>query len=493
MTNTAQNRLTFFFTVAVAACGGSETPADTGNADAGTGADAGPSDTGPADTGGPTDMGADAGPADTGLPPLTNYRLILDGEEIATQGTNLQLCVHEYPELPCAQMTPLQNRVSALIRVPSSERFHFKVTDPTGFYANLLVPIRSRDPDGNLGWIISTSAQIEAITQTASVSADDTGAILFLISSPSFDPEAVAGSTIESPTGQVVYLTPDSLPDPTLNAASAGGEVVVVGAETGTHTMRFMVDKGTCNPGFGAGWPADGVPDSVEALVLPGFTMLFALDCPDIEGRAAIECDLVDQDCGPMMKCRTEFFTDVDGNFNSGTRCVGDEPMGGGDACSRVDDEAGNDDCSAGNYCAFWGLPQSQPQARQCFALCYGNDDCGADQYCLGFSAGPTSGGSCVDRCDPFGSDCGPGNHCALIRTTSRDRGQQDEFVCQFVGGLAEGGQCANSRGCAAGLSCALGNDLEFRCRQPCDENNGCAAGQQCTPANANTASGVCI
>lgn len=151
-----------------------------------------------------------------------------------------------------------------------------------------------------------------------------------------------------------------------------------------------------------------------------------------------------------------------------------DDPVGLREACSRPNDVPGEDTCDVGHFCAYWGLPTSDPQPRHCLPHCETADDCGENQACVIISDSIPHHGLCTDTCAPFDEGaCGEGLHCTAERVDT-DGGLP--WTCNRYREITEGETCTPGFDlCAEGLVCAYSlDDGVGRCGRPCDDAHPC-------------------
>ena len=225
------------------------------------------------------------------------------------------------------------------------------------------------------------------------------------------------------------------------------------------------------------GWTA-GETATLDTPFEAGAATLVLVQLEGLMGRDAQRCDLLGQDCAAGEKCRVVFFNDAAGTQRAGTDCAPDGSVPEGDSCVRASG-AGDDDCAAGGYCAYWGLPQSTPQERTCHAFCTEDGECDAGEICLGVGAIEVSG-NCAATCEPFGDDCVAGTHCSPIASV-HDGERSIELICNFIGTGGEGSPCTFSTDCVADMACIfLAADGASQCRPMCDAMHPCTFDSEC-------------
>lgn len=208
---------------------------------------------------------------------------------------------------------------------------------------------------------------------------------------------------------------------------------------------------------------------------------------PDLPPPAP-DCDPVAQDCADGKKCAMVLEANT---YHE--RCVDPpaEPAGTGEGCTRPGGVVGIDTCGTG-FCAFWGLPEADPQPRVCRMYCGADEACADGETCVRL-AGVGRPGVCVPSCDPLANDCDEGTACGPAANVDPSRAA---FYCQFLGDVPAGQSCAAGR-CAPGLICdAPAGTLELRCRAFCDEDGDCPASEHCNPVRLEKAPpgfGYCV
>lgn len=428
--------------------------------------DAGPliPDFGPAPDDGPL---ADEGPRLETVPVTVTFFEVGPGET-----TGYTVCVHEYPQVDCVRAI---GERAVEIDVPVGP-LHLVATSDG--YVPTILPVMVPEDGIDLGRVIFFTEEQAAAGQTEAqvTQSDDLGAMIAWVKDGQGpdDTFALVGGTFVGPGGtDSRYTTPDGAVSPDLEAMVESGSAVVYNIPEGTQTFAWRMVEGVCEAPE-LGWATEDGAAVIDALVLPGHLTIAYLDCSSLRGRFGRDCDPVAQDCGDGEKCRGVFFDDSRGVPRFGSRCVADGSVALGESCARVNDEAGNDDCTSGGYCAYWDLPRSEPQARRCLPFCEGDIDCAPSQQCLGLGTieGP---GTCVDRCEPFGDDCVAGTHCAGRISVRNGEAEDAIFQCQFIGELGEGESCDDAEQCDAGLSC-----VGRACRALCNDDNPCGDGFTC-------------
>ncbi|MEM1413585.1 MAG: hypothetical protein AAGH15_01730 [Myxococcota bacterium] len=460
--------------VAVAACG---------DDDGGVGPDSGvPVDGGMTSDGGAMDGGGDAG--DDAGPELVVLVLRFADALDRSPVEGITACALEYPELPCSRQ--LAGNTVAIDLPPGPVTIEALGREHAPALLPLVVPAEGLTVEQAP---LLRADSLEIFLLVAGIDPSEPAVLVGARELP-LDPEAVAGSTMMGPEGSTTWYLRDDLGlTPPRMDTSIVGAGAVVGVAPGTRRVAVSGPMAGC-VGDENGWTREGDAQVLDLPVRAGFLTMTYLDCGELPGRDARECDTVAQDCGDGEKCRAHFFVDRDGTDNFGTECVVDGALGLGESCERVDGEAGDDDCAAGAYCAYWDLPRSDPQDRACVPFCQSDDDCVADQFCLGLGT-ELGDGSCVDRCTVFGEECAPGTHCAP-RLSVRNGTSEAVLQCQFVGDIPEGDSCTDAEQCAAGLACINTTGVPF-CRRLCDEDAPCDAGESCTALEALPEASVCL
>lgn len=163
-------------------------------------------------------------------------------------------------------------------------------------------------------------------------------------------------------------------------------------------------------------------------------------------------------------------------------RCIdmADAPADVHEPCERPDGVPGADNCGAGLFCTFWGLPRTDPIERACLKLCDSQDDCAQGRVCAAAGA-PFTHGLCATSCDPDGAAdaCGEGLGCQPVGGI--DRGTSElVFRCAWAGDREPGrqcsfGQCDQTGSCRnnAGISGAY-------CAKYCRGQDDCVQGETC-------------
>lgn len=196
-------------------------------------------------------------------------------------------------------------------------------------------------------------------------------------------------------------------------------------------------------------------------------------------------CDVVtNEGCDEGEKCAT-LWLDA-GWYDISCIPVAEETVAETEVCTRPNGMPGEDNCEVGFFCAFWGLPHSEPQQRQCMPMCTTNEHCDASEACMTFSASMPSNGACLATCDPFDdASCSEGTSCNAERV---DADGNIRWICNRTGTQEAGEGCLPSYDdCSAGLSCGYSlEDGISRCGAPCDETHACPDGQTCQ-VQANT------
>lgn len=151
--------------------------------------------------------------------------------------------------------------------------------------------------------------------------------------------------------------------------------------------------------------------------------------------------------------------------------CVAEGTVRPGDPCF-YDPASDTDDCVAGSFCgpAASGDPNAPPA---CTRFCASDSDCESGSICGAFPASEhLPGGSCVQSCSIFGSECGPGATCSSSRL---DTDGAHFPVCRPVGPGLAGDPCQGQLDCGANEGCANGV-----CTELCDQNHPCPAAKAC-------------
>ena len=197
---------------------------------------------------------------------------------------------------------------------------------------------------------------------------------------------------------------------------------------------------------------------------------------------SSIECDPIEQNCGPGEKCVP---SGSDGGPWDTTRCVevaGDGLVG--DPCTVTGDKFGGfDDCALGHIC--WNVDDELHGT--CIAQCTGthaDPQCAEGSTCVIANAGVLT--LCFPNCDPLEQDCpegdvcvpsytGPGFICVL--DASGREGQAND-ACKFADACDPGLLCANS----ATTSSACSIDSSGCCTPFCSFPGGACPNpdQQC-------------
>lgn len=249
-----------------------------------------------------------------------------------------------------------------------------------------------------------------------------------------------------------------------------------------TDTANFR------NGGYHCGAFDDSVDlvDTARARLVVAATVAAAAEAlqagPADQGGTGMPdpCDPVAQDCADGKKCAAK----LTGSDAWRTACVDEpaDPVGKGVVCERPTGEVGIDTCAPGLFCAYWGMPKSNPTVRQCQVLCKGDADCDAGEVCARAGIFRAGYGTCKPTCDPFEAVCKAGLGCQ-----NEDRayeGGGTVYVCERAGTGGEGAGCfVGDSECAAGLGCAYSPTTgEAVCRPYCDPDHPCAAGSACAP-----------
>lgn len=151
--------------------------------------------------------------------------------------------------------------------------------------------------------------------------------------------------------------------------------------------------------------------------------------------------------------------------------------------CARPAGTFGEDTCDAGLFCAYWGMPQSEPQKRQCLSLCNSAADCGEGEACVLGSPTVTRLGMCMKQCDPFADSCGQGLACRYWGPRAEDGATIN--TCLWTNTGPEGTPCDPTFGtdCESGLNCVVSTETgTAECRAYCDADHPCPANRQCVP-----------
>ena len=196
-------------------------------------------------------------------------------------------------------------------------------------------------------------------------------------------------------------------------------------------------------------------------------------------------CDITTQQgCEDGERCTAIF----SGGWS--IQCIpeAESPVADGETCTRIDDVAGQDTCEAGSYCAFWHVPQSDPQERICHAMCASDDGCADGEECLRLGGVELQIGICTPTCDPRdpGAVCPDGTECVLQANVDPRR---NSFLCFPVspGTAAAGDSCADAR-CAEGLTCNSGAVSQGpTCVPWCEDDSACPTGSSCLPEGVTT------
>lgn len=204
-------------------------------------------------------------------------------------------------------------------------------------------------------------------------------------------------------------------------------------------------------------------------------------------------CDLVAQDCPADEKCIA--ITTSAGSADPYTiTCaprvdmpVAPGPPDSAEACSRTGG-VGEDDCAAGSFCTFWGLPRSRPQRRICLPFCATDADCAipGDQCVHLFRT--HNRGMCTAPCDPLDAEACPGGRCVELGSGQVYNRDYPRFLCLPRDGemQAEGEPCSPEMRCLKGLRCHWARAGRAPvCTRWCADNEDCADGQDCQPSGA--------
>ena len=441
--------------------------------------------------GGGMDAGGDpdAGPDDAGRTADVSLGFRFpDGSRPVVDG--LELCVPEYPTIPCG--TPGADDHTT-VRVPLGRQY-VAVTAPG--HVRMLFPLDVPEDGLRFGNIpYPTTDDLAFAAASAAVTLDDErGHMLVGIDGMggSVDPEAVAGATISGLDGTTVYAAAGAeppVPDPSLDAVSAAGAAFVFNVSPGEQTLSWTQPGATCD-GSLAGW--DGGETASRPMPFePGAVTLSWVDCEGLVGRDQRLCDPVAQDCDAGEKCRAVFYPRADGGEDAGTMCVPDGSVPEIGSCMRTDGVAGDDDCAAGTYCAYFGLPRSTPQERRCLSFCAADGDCDTGEVCLGLAT-TTLEGVCTPTCDPFGDDCAVGTHCSPLGSNHVGM-MGSALVCNFIGTGGQGDTCVSAEACQAGMACpALDGGATRECRNMCNATHACPGGGACTDYDGVADVGFC-
>jgi len=197
-------------------------------------------------------------------------------------------------------------------------------------------------------------------------------------------------------------------------------------------------------------------------------------------------CDPAASTCAdPTPKCAAVFEASGVWAF----RCTAGGDVAHGAECVRPGERpvAGVDTCVAGEFCTFWGHPETDPIVRYCRTQCTAAQPCAAGESCRRLSPSPTVG-ICQETCDPLGDPCGAGLKCGRLYVV--DEIGVATFCDWTRADGADGAECTWDWDCADGFGCVLAAGL---CRAWCDAAHPCAAGT-CTPTLdvADPARGLC-
>ncbi|MFT7580702.1 MAG: hypothetical protein ACI9MR_002375 [Myxococcota bacterium] len=189
-------------------------------------------------------------------------------------------------------------------------------------------------------------------------------------------------------------------------------------------------------------------------------------------------CDLIMDGCDAGESCALS----ADASFWFSLECIAvpTVTVGLGETCERPNNTVGEDTCEAGKFCAFWGLPRTDPQLRQCLAHCTSVDDCEAGQQCQAIDLSYPRGGLCTTVCDPFDT-----NSCPADTNCHGERSRVDgtpSWLCGRIGEGAVGSACRPTRDeCGLGLGCAYDPaDGAGSCGVRCDDDHPCDEGTVC-------------
>ncbi|MFO0548362.1 MAG: hypothetical protein U0271_08250 [Polyangiaceae bacterium] len=210
---------------------------------------------------------------------------------------------------------------------------------------------------------------------------------------------------------------------------------------------------------------------------------------PELHPVAGETCDVIAQDCvdPAAPKCQLDF-SDPALLPSICAPSYGDALAG--EACDRIDNTTGKDNCAAGLICNRVNLPYSQP-AGICLTLCDELDACG-DGWCMRlnsdknapFPADTRLVGHCVESCDDVWdtTTCQAQTKCL----GSDDLSGARRYTCFPTPGKAVGATCANNSECAPALGC---QPQTMTCRPYCDQDHACGLGTFCT----STSLGYCF
>lgn len=195
---------------------------------------------------------------------------------------------------------------------------------------------------------------------------------------------------------------------------------------------------------------------------------------PDIDVDLGPACDPLAQDCDDGERCALLF----ENGWQTHCLPAVDAPIQAGGDCERNAARIGDEPCTPGSICAFWGLPRSDPQARVCHPMCRADNDCDPDENCLLLAADSNTGG-CVPRCDPVANDCPDGMRCIVEAHVDVNK---SATLCALPGDAAIGEPCTGDTSCAAG-ECRAGSGVQDAvCRAYCRSDDDCGDGLTCFP-----------
>lgn len=187
-------------------------------------------------------------------------------------------------------------------------------------------------------------------------------------------------------------------------------------------------------------------------------------------------CDVKAQDCERGQRC--VYALSEEGYV---VRCVAEAPEAApvGEACTRPEGIPGEDTCAPGLFCAFWGLPRTEPQRRVCRRYCLAPEDCADGEVCRGI--GSREVGACVPRCDLFDPEGSCPDETSCEPTLSVEWGEAVP-ACTFVGSAGAGEDCARAF-CQPGLTCLTpAHTRGPRCVAFCRDDESCPEGTRCYP-----------
>lgn len=489
-----------------AGCSGSDPDPDPAPADAGLAPDSGaiPTDSGaaPADSGvvvAPDAGTPDSGAVDAGPPPadaLVTFALIEDfgGDRV----TGVEVCLWDV-EADTEDCKTLDDPDGIDFRTSVGREIYFRVRDDA--YVDGAYPFVVTGELSTFQSRLFTRATFQGLGASGGLAPDPTKGFVIaqLDLGGTQDPRLVHGVRIstDDPDAVVAYARADVTQgiDPGLSATSTGADGF---AAAGLFNVAPGIrDVALVHPQDSACRIRDlpavegGAPYPVRTFADTLTLLVAACERAD---RGQKLCDVVAQDCpDPDAKCRTQAFRGINGSNEIGTLCSPPRGEGGLEtSCERPTGEPGDDTCAPGLYCAYWGLPRSTPQARVCRQHCDLANPCPtAGDHCLGFGGRVPTEGACLPACDPFDDPCGPGQHCATASTLA-ERAYDGFLTCLFVGSGGAGDACANSEGCADGLSCLFDNQGNGACRALCGETRPCeGANETCVMLSGLPTPGV--